>query len=235
MSQPMIPVFALKWSEMKLQAKNLLLIFFLSWLIVCQATPRSVNPCQSPHSILVPGVQSTLKKGVDFLFKNQQKNGSWKSDDYGNLKQGAAITSLVLFSLSHCNVELISSHKIKVRQAFGFLQQGIKKHGYVANVDGPDYSNYSTALTMLAAQNFKSRWEWEFLSLKEEKTLVQFLVNSQLDETHDLKSSANDFGGWDLSGWLQAPRSSPGTNISVSSFVLLALKVTKTATANAAH
>ena len=39
-----------------------------------------------------------------------------------------------------------------------------------------------------------------------------------------LTPTDDNFGGWDLSGWVQEPRESPGTNISITSFVLLALR-----------
>ena len=82
-------------------------------------------------------------------------------------------------------------------------------------------------MTLLAASNFKSKLGVEFLSIKEKEKLVDFLTRSQLSETHDLKPKNVDYGGWDLSGWMQEPRPSPGTNISISSFVLLAIQPSK--------
>ena len=165
----------------------------------------------------------SLARGCQFLLEKQNEDGSWKSEYYGNLKQGAATTSLVLFALSNARDPRIKTQKKVVEKAFGFLRQGIQKHGYVCNVTGPDYANYATALTLLAARNFESRFHWQMLSDEERKKLVAFLVNSQLDETHGLDSKADDYGGWDLSGWMQSPRFSPGSNISVTSFVLSAL------------
>ena len=167
--------------------------------------------------------QKHVKLAIEYLFSKQLPDGAWKSEYYGNLKEGAAITSTILFALSNCEPELIQNKKDKLEKAFLFLKKGIAKHGYVANLSGPDYSNYSTALTLLATRNFERKYKWKFLTKDEQRKLVEFLVASQLDETHGLKPDADDYGGWDLSGWMQEPRLSPGTNISISSFVLLAL------------
>lgn len=166
------------------------------------------------------------KRAIGYLIKAQKTDGSWKSEYYGNLKQGAAITSLVLYALSHCPEDEIEDLTKNIESAFAFLGQGIRKHGFVANVSGPDYANYGSAMTLLAERNFFRLTGKRNLDKSSRAALVDFLVASQLDETHGLRPDHYDYGGWDLSGWMQSVRSSPGTNISVTRFVLEALEET---------
>jgi len=44
--------------------------------------------------------QQALTKAIKWLHWAQDRDGSWKSQTYGGMKQGAAMTSLVLYSLS---------------------------------------------------------------------------------------------------------------------------------------
>ena len=194
----------------RLTRASLLLFLWVSFFFTLTAAAQSDS--------------DVLGRGIRYLVDKQQQDGSWKSEHYGNLKQGAATTALVLFALSHTDPEHLDGRKTIIQNGFRFLKAGIEKHGYVANRGGPDYANYATSLTLLAERNYQRLHRWTFLTPKERKTLVQFLVNAQLDDTHGLKPLQADFGGWDLSGWMQVPRDSPGTNISISSFVLQALE-----------
>lgn len=188
------------------------------------ASPLVLLQSESATSQLTSDPMKRIERAIDYLFSRQSADGSWKSAHYGNLKQGAAITSLVLFSVSHAPPELLKDRQPDINRAFKFLRAGIAKHGYVANLDGPDYANYATALTLLADSHFAANFDWTFLSAAEKKQLVAFLCDSQLDETHGLTPDDDNYGGWDLSGWMREPRLSPGTNISITSFVLWALR-----------
>ena len=175
---------------------------------------------------------SATGRGLTFLFEKQNDDGSWKSEYYGNLKQGAAITSLVLFTVSHSDQKTIEKHKAEIRSAFEFQRKGIKKNGYVSNVSGPDYAVYATSLLILANKNLAKMSKTQWLNDKEIQLLQKFLCNAQLDETHGLKPGDSDYGGWDLSGWMQSQRTSPGSNVSVSSFAIEALADDSSADAN---
>lgn len=155
--------------------------------------------------------------------RRQQTSGGWKSEYYGNLKQGAAVTALVLFAVSRAESDSIQIYADPIEKGFEFLKRGLAKHGYIANESGPDYAVYATALTLLAERRLSKILNEELLSKKQRDQLARFLCEAQLDQTHGLKESAVDFGGWDLSGWNRSPRESPGTNISVSSFALQAI------------
>lgn len=176
--------------------------------------------------------QTAITSGLQFLIRNQSDDGNWKSDYYGNLKQGAAITSLVLYAISNCDQKTIEQYESEIKNAFAFQRLGIKKNGYVSNVSGPDYAVYATSFLILANENFRRKSKLRCLSIAEIKLLQKFLCDAQLDETHGLTATEPDYGGWDLSGWMQGKRTSPGTNVSVSSFAIQALASDQSKAAN---
>ncbi len=199
-----------------------LLILGLAWI------PQSGWGRQSQEQI-------AIKSGLKFLIQNQSDDGNWKSDYYGNLKQGAAITSLVLYAISNCDQKTIEQYESEIKNAFAFQRLGIQKNGYVSNVSGPDYAVYATSFLILANENFTHKSKLRCLSIAEIKLLQKFLCDAQLDETHGLTAIEPDYGGWDLSGWMQGKRTSPGTNVSVSSFAIQALASDQSQPANDAR
>lgn len=199
------------------------------------ATQDSHNSKVSPTKGTQNQERISLQRGLKYLLNQQSESGAWKSEYYGNLKQGAATTSLTLFAISSCSPDLVKKHRQAIQAGFDFLKPGIDKHGFVANVSGPDYSNYATALTLLAHTELEKKLGTPFISKAQRQKLIDFLVAAQVDETHGLQPTDDDYGGWDLSGWMQGVRSSPGTNVSVSSFVLMALNEVDTNAASVAR
>ncbi|MGI9515810.1 MAG: hypothetical protein ACR2NP_02080, partial [Pirellulaceae bacterium] len=53
--------------------------------------------------------------------------------------------------------------------------------------------------------------------------LIAYLVRAQLDAEEGYGRDSPNFGGWDLTGWMEGDRPTTGTNISVSSSVVEAL------------
>lgn len=144
----------------------------------------------------------------------QNDDGLWRSEWYGNLKQGAAMTAFILYALPPDCMD----DKSRLQDAVDALVPEIRKNGYVANADGPDYSNYGSAMLLTGSARHGL-----FLPDEIVDQLVQFLVTSQLDEEEGYTSAKVDFGGWDLSGWMTGNRPTTGTNISVSTSVVEAL------------
>ena len=173
-------------------------------------------------------IHRSIRQGLDYLFSQQEKEGGFRSSYYGNLKGGAGVTALVLFAISGSDTKYLDAHGESIRQAFGFLRKGIRKHGFVANPSGPDYAVYSTALLLLADSNLRRHptpraWQGSLLENDERLALQKFLCQAQLGEVHQIKAATADYGGWDLSGWMLGPRVSRGTNVSVTSFAVWAL------------
>ena len=153
-----------------------------------------------------------LDRGVAFLMSQQSDDGLWRSEYYGNLKQGAAITAFVLSCMPD------ATNKLALQSAVTALLPEIRKNGYVTNADGPDYSNYGSAMLLLA----DNRLELELPDAVKQQ-LDDYLVRSQLNSEEEFQESNVDYGGWDLSGWMTGARRTTGSNTSVSASVLQTL------------
>jgi len=160
-----------------------------------------------------------VKKGVEYLFNQQSADGIWHSPNYGNLKGGAGISALVLYAISHTSPAYWKLQKSELQKCITELEKNVSKHGYIANVDGPDYSNYGSAMFLFAVDNLGIE-----IKEKTRATLVEYLIRAQLDEDEGFKKTADNYGGWDLTGWMTGKRPTTGSNISVSASVLETLR-----------
>ena len=99
-----------------------------------QSQPKGEQPTRlaTQHSI-----EDRINRALQYLWSKQSDDGSWKSEYYGNLKQGAATTSLVLFALSQCPQRYLTDKRQPIEKAFEFQRRGIAKNGYVSNESGP--------------------------------------------------------------------------------------------------
>lgn len=159
--------------------------------------------------------KTSLQRGIAYLVAQQSSEGLWMSPNYGNLKDGAAMTAFVMYALSNQDFDNRDS----------ILQAGVERlapqvleHGFVTNPGGPDYSNYGSAMLLLTCR--QSGLE---IDPQVEKQLVAYLGRAQLDEEEGFAPDHPDYGGWDLSGWMTGTRPTTGTNISVSSVVIEAI------------
>ena len=166
----------------------------------------------------VVAAKSPLQKSIQFLLKQQQDDGLWHSEYYGNLKSGSGISTLVLYAISQTDSKHWESNKKQLQKCVDVLSKNIRKSGFVSNQDGPDYSNYGSAYLLLSIRKLDLDFD---AGLRNQ--LVKYLVKAQLDEPEGFKPESDNYGGWDLTGWMTGKRPTTGTNISVSCAVLTAL------------
>lgn len=163
--------------------------------------------------------EASIERGLKYLFAQQHADGGWHSDYYGALKPGGAITANVLYGISTIPASHLEPYREQLLQAKHFFEPSIDEHGYAAAPNAsPNYANYASAMLLLADQRLDLQ-----LTDAQKSKLVQFLINSRIDETQGYEAGDIDFGGWDLMGWEQSPRESAGTNISVSRVATQAL------------
>ena len=160
-----------------------------------------------------------LAHGVDWLLAQQAADGGWHSVTYGQLKDGAAITSLVLDALGHLPAIDQQKHLVAIKKGFAFLDRGIAKRGTVAGPDGSlDFPTYAAALYLTGKRR---------LSLTTDgatrRALVDYLVGAQVGEARGFAADSPSRGGWDFLGPDDAQGITTGTNISVTRYVLEAL------------
>jgi len=183
-----------------------------------QTSSEKAQPTNRHHESIERGSDDVLQRGVDYLMAQQSDDGRWRSDTYGNLKDGAAITAFVLYALPNETGKEATIDKALLQNAVDALVPQIRQHGYVTNPDGPDYTNYGTALLLLACQKHNLKLDAELKA-----RLVQYLVRSQLDGDEGFANTNPDYGGWDLSGWMTGQRPTTGSTISVTTSVVQAL------------
>lgn len=161
----------------------------------------------------------TATQGAAWLADQQESDGGWHSRTYGNLKDGAAVSSLVVYALGHLPDELQAKHRATAERGFAFLEKGINKQGAIACRDGSlDYPTYATA-TWLTARRL-----WKLPHAASEPRAEQYLLRAQLTAGRGFATDHPAFGGWDLLGAGDATGITTGSNLSVAVFVLEALQ-----------
>ncbi len=192
------------------------LIFFGAGLGLAACQPQKQT--QPQHNPANGGLTDLMGPATSYLLSAQGDDGKWHSTQYGNLKDGAAITALVMYALSFSQNQFEAEAKQRCQRALDVMLPIIEDRYYVSNPDGADYSNYGSAMLLVAAE----RLQLELPSSARDK-LIQYLVRAQLDEGEGFEPGDVDYGGWDLTGWMTGQRPTTGTNISVTTSVLQAL------------
>src|SRR5688572_17308283 len=95
--------------------------------------------------------RASLAKAAEYLRSQQAQDGGWHSQTYGQLKDGAGATALVLYAISYLPPEVSEKIAGAVARGFAFLDQGIAKRKSVASPDGSlDYPTYASAMWLTA-------------------------------------------------------------------------------------
>ena len=174
-------------------------------------------------SLLTPSrqkeVSAARERGTAWLLKQQAADGGWHSRTYGGLRDGAAVTSLAVYTFSLMPDQDRPDIKHAVEAAAEFLRNGFEKRRTIASPDGSlDYPTYATAMILTASRRFPSLTK----ALPRER-LVEYLVSAQVNAARGFTQDSPDYGGWDLLGIDDASGISTGTNVSVTNYVLEAL------------
>ncbi len=173
--------------------------------------PARQKPTQSKQLAPIPCA-------IAWLMSQQQTDHLWRSEYYGNLKGGAAITALVLYALAHADPQAVEPHRDALQAACDSLVPEIQRHGHVSNPDGPDYPTYASAMLLVAVERLKLRLPDDVCD-----RLTAYLIESQIDQAEGYSTNDPDFGGWDMLGSTGGPRKTSGNNISVGVIVAEAL------------
>ena len=159
---------------------------------------------------------SALHRGIDWLFAQQGRDGGWHSTTYGQLKDGAAVTSLVLDALGHAPAAVQEKHAAAADNAYAFLDRGLARRDTIASPDGTlDFPTYAAALWLTSRRRLARK-----TPVQERQRLIRYLVQAQVADERGFKSDSPSYGGWDFLGKADAQAITTGTNISVARYVL---------------
>jgi hypothetical protein len=148
----------------------------------------------------------------------QGTDGGWHSKTYGQLKDGAAMTSLALNALSRAADEWRKVKQPVFDRGLAFLARGLDKRGTIAGPDGTlDFPTYAAAL-WLDAQHRLRRTDHA-----ESQRIIEYLIAAQLHEPRGFETDSPSYGGWDFLGPDDAHGITTGTNVSVTRYVTEAL------------
>ncbi len=177
----------------------------------------------------LPPAADVLRRGADFLLRAQAADGGWKSAVYGQLKGGAALTTLVLDGLSRLP-ERSAEHQAAIDRGFAFLSAGWAKRKTIAAPDGSlDFPTYGAALWLQT----RRRLNVPIAAL--DLQAADFLLAAQCGPARGFEAAHPAAGGWDFLSAEDARGITTGTNLSVTRHVLEALEPTKTEAADAAR
>jgi squalene-hopene/tetraprenyl-beta-curcumene cyclase len=192
-------------------------------LIGCARTP----PLPAPPP-LSERISQALTRGANFLVQQQDKDGAWRSDFYGPLKDGPSLTPLVVMSLglAEGSDEQTPGCKAARKRALDYLSAMVRPDGTIdEGPHGLSQPVYTAALTVRALslesdQYRPARDAW-----------LKYLRQRQLTEALGWDSADKEYGGWGYCVIL--PRKpEPGaprpplleSNLSATAFALAALK-----------
>jgi hypothetical protein len=162
------------------------------------------------------------KRGAEFLLSQQSEDGAWRSDTYGPLKDGPALTPLALNAL----LAAAPDRKEAIRKAAKYLAALAKPDGDIAPPkQGFEFAIYTSSLAVSALSHPHCP---EYPPARD--AWLRFLKQRQLTEELGWKPEDREFGGWGYSrGLPRKPR--PGelapplieSNLSATTFALDAL------------
>jgi hypothetical protein len=163
-------------------------------------------------------VSAAIDRGVAWLLKKQMPDGGWHSVTYGALRDGAAVTSLAVYTFTQ-----LPEDRADVRNAVDaagkFLRVGFDKRRTIASPDGSlDYPTYAAAMVLTASKRFPSLTK----QLPREK-LLEYLLHAQVNAARGFERDSPEYGGWDLLGSDDASGISTGANVSVTNYALEAI------------
>jgi squalene-hopene/tetraprenyl-beta-curcumene cyclase len=197
-------------------------------LVGCGSNP----PPPPPPPSLATSINEALTRATDFLIQQQDKDGAWRSDFYGPLKDGPSLTPLVLSSLSLVELNGVERTPVRVsaqQRALDYLVAMVKADGTIdEGAHGLSQPVYTAALTVTV------------LSLEGEKyqaardAWVKYLRKRQLTEALGWDPADKEYGGWGYCAVVpRKPRLGEArpplleSNLSATAFALAALKFAK--------
>jgi squalene-hopene/tetraprenyl-beta-curcumene cyclase len=166
-----------------------------------------------------------LQSAAQFLVSAQSDDGAWKSDVYGQFKQGDALTPIVLLTL--LDLPETPQSPAAIQGGARYLRQFVADDGTIHRFDSPiTYPVYMAAEAALALNS-----QDDASSRAASRAWIKFLRGQQLTESLGWQPDDAQFGGWSYSkepphkppaGEPLSPLAEP--NLSATLFALDALR-----------
>lgn len=152
--------------------------------------PANTSPLATAEK---PAAEEIVADAHKFLLSKQAADGAWKSETYGLLKSGQALTPFVLYSLVESGLEIPAAH---VESALSFLRSKTRD-GAIGMDDEMvlEYPVYSTAYALMCFKQLGNAKDKKLIS-----QMQDYLVKQQFTEANGFDASHPAYGGWGFGG-----------------------------------
>ena len=152
--------------------------------------PPTVVP---PVTLEQPKPNEIVGDACKFLLSKQSDDGSWKSEHYGLLKSGQALTPFVLYSLLQSGTEIPAEN---IAAALKFIRSKTK-NGVIGMDDELvlEYPVYSTAYALMCLKQVGNDDDQDLIV-----AMQDYLVSQQFTEARGFEQNDPAYGGWGFGG-----------------------------------
>lgn len=159
--------------------------------------------------------RESLQKGLDFLFANQQENGSIVSDEQGADTAALGATGLAAIGAARAPKDIRAKYEEKIAKACAYILSKQMTDGSFQGAEG--LPTYTSAISIMAlhyagAQKYSERI----------KKGQEYLVNAQYHSEVDAKDL--NYGGWTYGQ--KAKGESKAANLSTTHYAVMGLRET---------
>ena len=172
-----------------------------------------------------------LPRAARFLWAQQAADGGFHSTSYGLLRSGQSLTPLVLGALLRVPGTIVPRSAGAVDRALAFITAHTNADGAVGRMEATaeDYPNYATALTISAfVRTGSSGWSDDIASMVAQLRMQQFSEANGWEPQHPA------YGGWGMGGPIHRPPDAGHVDLSMTRFVLEALRASGVPASDAA-
>ncbi len=171
------------------------------------AEPRPALAFSRSERELLQGIDDSLARASAFIVSAQSDDGAWRSEVYGNYKDGPSLTPYVMTALHVAGGDRASRHSFD------------RGRGYLRGVLGPDIKVPPLASPVYTAA--PAAWVFKIpvltsLDMPRQSAWVKYLAEQQLSAANGWKKDDPDFGGF---GYSPLTPKKPGASANLSATV----------------
>jgi len=141
----------------------------------------------------VQGGRMDVSGACDFLWSQQQSDGSWRSTEHRIMGEGHVLTPFILYHMSLLPDSLTQSYQSDFIKGLDYLRAELDKYGILgfADQDFMEYPNYANAYALMLLHQVSDPQDQTRI-----KQLQQYLAAQQFNEQRGVTLENLAYGGW---------------------------------------
>ena len=158
--------------------------------------------------------EQALAHAVEYLWSKQAADGAWRSEQYGVMRSGEALTPVVLNAILQTINDMPSDAGGRVLLAAHFIEQHVDEQGAIGRSD-PEVLEYPVYSTAYAVQSLRRIEDYKKLlggrRFHSTGLMQAFLISAQYQETNGFSESdvARDSGSSVWGGYQRLCKTGP--------------------------